>query len=143
MPRGDNAGRPTHEPTDATRAKVEALAGYGAPQPYIAKEIGVDEKTLRKHYRDELDFAADRANLAVQRSLHRKAIGHTVTVKKLVKKANGETEVREVEEYYPADTAAAIWWDKTRNKQSETINQNVTGTVETVTRRIIDPNEGD
>jgi hypothetical protein len=32
------------------------LAAYGIPEPDIAEMLKIDPKTLRKHYRQELDF---------------------------------------------------------------------------------------
>ena len=47
-------GRPTHKVTNDYRRQVEAMAGYGMPEASIATAIGIDAKTLRKHYRQEL-----------------------------------------------------------------------------------------
>ena len=41
--------------TDAMRERVRSLAGLGVPQVDIARIIRGDPKTLRKHFRDELD----------------------------------------------------------------------------------------
>jgi hypothetical protein len=46
---------PAFEPTDDQRRTVEKLSGLGLPQGDIAQVVGVDEKTLRKHLRAELD----------------------------------------------------------------------------------------
>jgi hypothetical protein len=67
--------RPRHEPDSLERRQVEALAGYGVPEPEIAAMIGVDAKTLRKHYRHELDHGHARANAKVAENLFRKATG--------------------------------------------------------------------
>ena len=51
-------GKPKYEPTAADRATVQNLAALGATHADIAKCIGtngIDEKTLRKHFRRELD----------------------------------------------------------------------------------------
>ena len=63
--------RPSHHP--AHRRQVEAMAGYGVPEIDIARVIGVDPKTLRKHYRDELDTGHVKANAKVAENLYRKA----------------------------------------------------------------------
>jgi hypothetical protein len=47
--------RPSHKPVPELRRQVEALAGFGIPEADIAGLIGIDPKTLRKHYRQELD----------------------------------------------------------------------------------------
>ena len=55
---------------------VEAMAGYGIPETEIARtlgEKGIDPKTLRRHFRKELDTGATKANLAVAQSLFKLA----------------------------------------------------------------------
>ena len=54
--------RPRHQPDAQRRRQVEAMAGYGIPEPDIARVIGIDPKTLRKHYRTELDTGHVKAN---------------------------------------------------------------------------------
>ena len=41
------------------------MAAYGIPEIDIAMVVGVDAKTLRKHYRDELDMGETKANAQV------------------------------------------------------------------------------
>ena len=77
-----------HKPTDAQRQLVQLHSTIGTPQDTIANILGIDAKTLRKHYRDELDQAMARANAAVGGALFNKA------------KAG--------------DTTAMIFWMKTR-----------------------------
>lgn len=50
-------GRPVFAPSKQQRGAVEALSGAGYEQGEIADYIGIDDKTLRKHFRRELDFA--------------------------------------------------------------------------------------
>ena len=60
--------RPTYEPSNTDRATVEAMAAAGINQATIARCIGnegIDEKTLRKHFRRELDTSADKSNALV------------------------------------------------------------------------------
>ena len=86
---------PAHKPTEGTRAQVDALAGLvGLPQAEIAAFLAIDLKTLRKHYRKELDTATTKANAAVAKALFTKAT-----------KGN--------------DTAAMIFWLKARAKWRE------------------------
>ena len=54
----DKGGRPAHAPDDRSRQMVEVLSGFGIPQDKIADVIGVDGKTLRKHYATELQRGA-------------------------------------------------------------------------------------
>lgn len=68
-------GRPAHCPTLAERRQVEMLAGYGVPEAQIAALIGIDPKTLRKHYRSELDHGHTRANAKIAENLFRIATG--------------------------------------------------------------------
>ncbi len=88
--------RPRYEPTDKDRATVKALAAYGVLQSEISKVIGVDDKTLRKHFRDELDTGSTRANAKVAESLFKRATGDG-----------------------PSSVTAAIFWLKARAGWSE------------------------
>ena len=90
-----------HEPDEKTRATVEAMVSYGIPHEDIAKVIGIDDKTLRKHYRIEIDTASAKANAQVAQRLYKKCMGD--------------------------DTASIIFWLKTRAKWAETIKQEHTG----------------
>jgi hypothetical protein len=90
-------GRPAHLPTAAERRQVEAMAGYGIPEADIARVLGIDPKTLRKHYRDELDTGHVRANARVAEALFRKATGD-----------------------HRQSVTAAIFWLKTRARWKET-----------------------
>jgi hypothetical protein len=51
--------------TDAMRGQVRSLAGVGVRQEDIATIIGCDPKTLRKHFRDELDRGMAEANAEI------------------------------------------------------------------------------
>ena len=62
-----------HVPTEATRAEVVALATFGTDQESIAVYMDMDPKTLRKHYRRELDISKIKANMTVAKSLFRNA----------------------------------------------------------------------
>src|SRR5450631_2365525 len=61
------------EPTDEQRRTVKAMSGFGVPQPDIATHIGIDPKTLRKWFRDELDRGSIEATTKVAQSLFRMA----------------------------------------------------------------------
>ena len=58
-------GRRAHRPDERGRRQVEALAAYGVPEHHIARVVGIDPKTLRKHYRNELDLGATKATAKV------------------------------------------------------------------------------
>tara|TARA_R110002094_G_scaffold18792_1_gene30368 strand:+ start:806 stop:1147 length:342 start_codon:yes stop_codon:yes gene_type:complete len=93
MPR--KAGQPAFKPTAAERKLVEQMTACGIPQDSLCLVVrdGIDEKTLRKHFRRELDTSATKANAKVAQTLFGKAMG--------------------------GDTTALIWWTKTRMKWSE------------------------
>ena len=86
----NEAGRPPFEPTADERKLVEQMAAVGIPQESISLLVrdGIDEKTLRKHFRRELDTGAPKANAKVGGTLFNKAMS--------------------------GDTTAAIFWAKTR-----------------------------
>ena len=83
-----------HEPTDAQRQTVQLHTTVGTIQPVIAQLLGITEKTLRKHYRDELDLSRAKANATIGGALFNKAKG--------------------------GDTAAMIFWMKTQAGWRET-----------------------
>lgn len=68
-----------HKPSAETRAQVEALSGYGVRHDEIALYLEIDPKTLRKHYRDQLDKGHIKANVGVARALHKNATEGNVT----------------------------------------------------------------
>jgi len=72
-------GRRTHQPDPSQRRQVEALAAYGIPADDMARVVGVDPKTLRKHYREELDLGQTRANAQVASFLFNSAKSGNVT----------------------------------------------------------------
>jgi hypothetical protein len=80
--------RNPHEPTADTRQLVQLHTTVGTPQEDIARILDIDPKTLRKHYRDELDLAKAKANATIGGALFNKAKS--------------------------GDTAAMIFWMKTQ-----------------------------
>jgi hypothetical protein len=48
-----------HRPSETNRAKVIALVTNGARQDRIAEHLGIDAKTLRRHYPRELEFGTE------------------------------------------------------------------------------------
>ena len=98
---------PAFEPTDDQRRTVEKLSGLGLPQGDIAQVVGVDEKTLRKHLRAELDSGAAKANSQVAEFLFDAATG---------KRGEGSAAI-----------TAAIFWAKTRMRWKEVSVTEVTG----------------
>jgi hypothetical protein len=91
-------GRRRHQPDPGQRRQVEAMAGYGIPEADIATVLEIDPKTLRRHYRGELDKGHIKATTRVAENLYRRATG----------------EGREA-------VTAAIFWLKTRAGWRETV----------------------
>ena len=115
----DPRGRKQHAPTDAQRQLVQLHATVGTNQSMIARVIGIDKKTLRLYYRDELDLAMAIANAVIGGCLFNKAKG--------------------------GDTAAQLFWMKTRAGWREKTDVNHTSddgsmTPTTITIRAADDN---
>src|SRR4051794_8720090 len=72
-------GRRAHRPDRSQRRQVEAMAAYGIPEIDIARVVGIDPKTLRKCYRDELDLGETKANAQVAGFLFTAAKNGNVT----------------------------------------------------------------
>jgi hypothetical protein len=66
--------RPQLKPTEDQRRLVKSMAAMGTPQEHISRRIGIrSEKTLRKHFRNELDFGVAEANYKVAQTLFQMA----------------------------------------------------------------------
>src|SRR5918993_1517942 len=87
-------GRRSHVPDPAMRRQVETMSAYGIPEADISRVVAIDPKTLRKHYRDELDLGETKANAQVAGFLFNSA-------------RNG-------------NVSAQIFWLKTRARWKET-----------------------
>jgi len=103
--------KPLHQPTDKTRAEITALRSYGVPIKEIASYIGIDDKTLYKYYREELENSAIKANANVGKFLYQAASGQALTT--------GAS--------YSDCVRAAMFWAKTRMGWKETNIQEHTG----------------
>ena len=75
-------GRPPHQPTEASRYRVEELIGLGFTEEQTAKliEPPCDPKTLRKHFRKEIDTGMLVVEAQTKRTLHQMAVGLRVTI---------------------------------------------------------------
>ncbi|MGE3990874.1 hypothetical protein [Pseudorhodoplanes sp.] len=91
--------RRAHDPDPGQRRQVEAMAAYGIPADDIARVVGIDAKTLRKHYREELDLGSVKANAQVAGFLFNSARNGNVT--------------------------AQIFWLKTRARWKETPSEHL------------------
>jgi hypothetical protein len=66
---GRSPGRPCANVDEEKRKTVEQLSSWGIRQRQIASLIGIDPKTLRKHYRQQLNTGAAVADREVLHSL--------------------------------------------------------------------------
>ena len=64
---------PKFKPTAEQRKMVHSMCGRGIPQADIAIVLGIDPKTLRLHFRRELDTGVIHANARVAETLYRQA----------------------------------------------------------------------
>ncbi len=92
-------GRAPHKPSEATKTMVIMMTADGKMQLDVSRILGISTRTLRKHYRNELDNGAAKANVMVTSTLYQAATG------------GGN--------WRDANMTAAIWWDKTRNGKVE------------------------
>ena len=90
-----------HIVTDEHKKLVESTSGLGLPHEQIAILVGIDDKTLRKYYRNELDLGKAKANGQIAKTLFSKAIA--------------------------GDTTSLIWWTKAQMRWSETMKQELSG----------------
>jgi hypothetical protein len=74
--------RPEHKPTPALRKKVSIAAGGGMSHEKIALAIGIDRKTLEKHYALEISVGATQRRLEVIEAMHKEAVGGNVAAQK-------------------------------------------------------------
>jgi hypothetical protein len=92
-------------PTDAQRSLVERASAFGITQAEIATQLKISEPTLRKHFRDELDGGAFKANMKVGGNMYG-----------LTQSADEQVRLR-----------ACQWWTARRMGWKETTTQQMTG----------------
>lgn len=114
--------KPPHAPTDKQRAEVAALKSFGVPLENIAEFIGIDRKTLSKHYAEELATAQMKANASVAKFLYSAASGAAMV--------NGAT--------YADCLRSAMFWAKTRMGWKETTQFEHTSPDGSMTPRSLD-----
>jgi hypothetical protein len=110
--------RPAFQPTDAMRRQVEAFVAYGATHDEIAGLVGCAPKTLRRHFRAELDRGDVQARMKVAESLMLQAVGAPAVY---------DEEGRELRKEQPRVVAAGIFWMKTRARWRDTNHLELTG----------------
>ncbi len=71
--------RPRFAPTPENRKSVLSLIAVGVSQEDIAAVLGIDAKTLRKHFHPELSTGATKANCAVAQRLYQIGMAGNVT----------------------------------------------------------------
>ena len=111
---GKPNGRPSYKPTDDDRKTVSLMCAVGIPHEGIAACIGdgIDDKTMRRHFAEELKTAKIKANAKIGGSIFNAAISGNMT--------------------------AASLWAKTQMGWKETSVQEHTGKIETIERIFID-----
>ena len=92
---------PKYQRDDRTARTVLTMTGYGITQERIGKVLELDGKTLRAHYRRELDIGATEADSRVVEALYRNATKNE-------------------------NVTAQIWWTKARMgwKGTDVVQQN-------------------
>jgi hypothetical protein len=71
------AGRPKHEVTEAMTRQIEMLSGIGVPVDQIGRVVGIDKKTIHRHYRDALDIGQAKATSKIAKRLFDIATGES------------------------------------------------------------------
>lgn len=83
--------------TDEQRQRVKMFSAVGVPHKEIATVLKIDEKTLRKHFREELDTGAAEANAQVGGRLFKLAMeGNPIACIFWMKARAGWVDRREV-----------------------------------------------
>jgi DNA-binding CsgD family transcriptional regulator len=99
-------GRPLYVATDKDRTMVKVMAAGGIEQAAIAAVLKISPKTLRKHFRHEIETAAAEIGAKVVASLINMAVGQSA--------APGRAAL-------PPNFNAAKWWTQARMGWSERI----------------------
>ena len=66
-------GRPQYEPTEKAKGVVESAVAFGIPQKDIATHLGIDIKTLTKHFDAELREGVFKAHMKIGGEIYRLA----------------------------------------------------------------------
>ena len=92
-------GRPPFQPTDEQREQVITMSSHGVPHRQQAPLIGCSSpKTLRKHFREELNTGKIQANAKVAGALYQSALKGNVKAQTFwLKTVGGWQETGKVE----------------------------------------------
>jgi hypothetical protein len=87
--------RPKLNPTEEQRRLVKKLAAVGTKHEDIAHMVNIrSPKTLRKHFREELDRGAAEANASVAGALYKKAMDGDTNAQKLSFGIDGTVDLK-------------------------------------------------
>ena len=75
---GKKDGRPVFIPTDDQKFLVTMMSSTGVPHERQAKAIGVNSKTLRKYFKEELQLGRNRAHAEIAGALYKRALDGNV-----------------------------------------------------------------
>jgi hypothetical protein len=117
MPRkatGKPNGRPSYKPTDDDRKTVSLMCAVGIPHEGIAACIGdgIDDKTMRRHFAEELKTAKIKANAKIGGSIFNAAMAGNMTAAGLWAKTQmGWKEKQEIEHTGKIETIERVFVD--------------------------------
>lgn len=83
------AGRPAFEPTEDQRVEVERYLSCGMTEREIAHVLGISEPTLRKHFKDNLDFGLSRRRAQIVNKMYEMAEANNATIVKRLDEVTG------------------------------------------------------
>ena len=109
----EGMGRPPHQPTDQTRLQAKTLAAVGIRHEDIAAKIGISADTLVKYYKQELDDGRVDANAQIGKSLYEQAkAGNTAAMIFWLKTRAGWKETQVQEHTGPDGSPLVVNWQK-------------------------------
>ena len=76
---GKKDGRPVFIPTEDQKFLVTMMSSTGVPHERQAKALGVNSKTLRKYFKEELQLGRNRAHAEIAGALYKRALDGNVS----------------------------------------------------------------
>jgi len=101
-------GRPGHEPNEVTRQTVLMHVAVGTTTTDIAKLLGIGLPTLKRHYKEELNFGKSKANASVAGKLFDKAMHGDVTAQIFWLKAQANWSDKQQVEFSSEDGTSPV-----------------------------------